>query len=270
MNSYTHLDSASRFYSKAFNDYLVSRALDAPVARRRTPLPRFSTLKKEKAPRPASTTFLDTYRRRDPNYQISKIPNYGDSYLSRRAVPLCTPDDLLDIIRDPSGYYVLPTDPCNEVFPNIYLSDAPTALCTALLKRMGITHVLNAAQGKEKHCGLVNTWPGFYSQSGIKFLGVPAFDNIVFRIHPYFEEAAQFIDDALKAGGKVLVHCQAGISRSATLVCSFLMLKRGFTAQEAVKAVRKNRAIIPNDGFLQQLCDLNDKLSRNRTVELSS
>lgn len=113
--------------------------------RRRTPLPKFSTLRKEKVTRPVSTTFLDTYRHRDyqtpkipshgdyqkssktPNYgdyQISKIPNYGDSYLSRRAVPLCTPDDLLDIIRDPAGYYVLPTDPCNEVFPNIYLSDA--------------------------------------------------------------------------------------------------------------------------------------------------
>ncbi|GFR30798.1 dual specificity protein phosphatase 3 [Trichonephila clavata] len=135
-------------------------------------------------------------------------------------------------------------------------------MCTSLLKRMGITHVLNAAQGKEKNCGLVNTWPGFYTQSGIQFLGVPAFDNIVFRIHPYFEEAATFIDEALKSGGKVLVHCQAGISRSATLVCAFLMLKRGFTAQEAVKSVRKNRAIIPNDGFLRQLCDLNDKLNR--------
>ncbi|GFX25367.1 dual specificity protein phosphatase 3 [Trichonephila clavipes] len=144
---------------------------------------------------------------------------------------------------------------------NLFLH-RPTAMCTSLLKRMGITHVLNAAQGKEKNCGLVNTWPGFYTQSGIQFLGVPAFDNIVFRIHPYFEEAATFIDEALKSGGKVLVHCQAGISRSATLVCAFLMLKRGFTAQEAVKSVRKNRAIIPNDGFLRQLCDLNDKLNR--------
>ncbi|GIY90529.1 dual specificity protein phosphatase 3 [Caerostris extrusa] len=211
-------------------------------------------------PRPLSTFISSCSEHYSP-------PPYQHSHLSRHEIPLCTPDDLLDIIREPSGYYELPTDPWNEVYPGILLSDAPTALCTSLLRRMGITHVLNAAQGKEKHCGLVNTWPGFYTQSGIRFLGVPAFDNIVFRIHPYFEEAAAFIDDALKSGGKVLVHCQCGISRSATLVCAFLMLKRGFTAQEAVKAVRNNRAIIPNDGFLRQLCDLNDKLKRKPTID---
>lgn len=77
----------------------------------------------------------------------------------------------------------------------------PTALCTALLKRLGVTHVLNAAQGKMRKAGQVNTWPGFYTPSGIKFHGVEAFDNIVFRLYPYFEEAAQFIDDALTNTG---------------------------------------------------------------------
>lgn len=203
----------------------------------------------------------------------SKTKNFSDNYrhaisfpdrhLSRREIPLCTRDDLLEIIREPTGYYALPTDPWNEVYPNVYLGDAPTALCTSVLKSIGITHVLNAAQGREKNCGQVNTAPGFYLQSGIKFLGVPAFDNIVFRIYPYFDEAAQFIEEALKSKGKVLVHCRAGISRSATLVCAFLMIKRGMTAQEAVRTVRKHREIIPNDGFLQQLCDLNDRLKRN-------
>lgn len=85
-----------------------------------------------------------------------------------------------------------------DFFPLYY---RPTALCTAVLKRLGITHVLNAAQGREKGCGQVNTTSGFYLNSGINFLGVPAFDNIVFRIYPYFEQAAQFIDDGLKAKG---------------------------------------------------------------------
>lgn len=34
---------------------------------------------------------------------------------------------------------------------------------------------------------------------------------------PHFEQAVQFIKSALEQGGKVLVHCQAGISRSASV-----------------------------------------------------
>lgn len=59
--------------------------------------------------------FCDNYRH---------AVTFPDSHLSRRELPLCTPDDLLDIIREPSGYYALPTDPWNEVYPDIYLSDA--------------------------------------------------------------------------------------------------------------------------------------------------
>ncbi|GFX25359.1 dual specificity protein phosphatase 3, partial [Trichonephila clavipes] len=87
--------------------------------RRRTPLPRFSTLRKERTSRPLSTSYLYTPIERD-----IVPPSYISTHLSRREVPLCTPDDLLDIIREPTGYYALPTDPWNEVYSGIYLSDA--------------------------------------------------------------------------------------------------------------------------------------------------
>ena len=38
------------------------------------------------------------------------------------------------------------------------------------------------------------------------------------------------------------------------------MMKRHMTAQDALRMVRTQREVCPNDGFLQQLCDLNDKL----------
>lgn len=59
-----------------------------------------------------------------------------------------------------------------------------------------------------------------------------------------------------------MVHCREGISRSATLALAYLMIKKGLKAQEAMRTVRAQREIIPNDGFLQQLCDLNEKLQR--------
>jgi dual specificity phosphatase 3 len=39
-------------------------------------------------------------------------------------------------------------------------------------------------------------------------------------------------------------------------------LKRHLPVQDAVRRVRKEREICPNDGFLQQLCDLNESLKK--------
>ena len=57
-----------------------------------------------------------------------------------------------------------------------------------------------------------------------------------------------------------MVNCKQGASRSATIVLAFLMIKRHMTVAEATRLVRSKREICPNDGFLQQLCDLNEKL----------
>ena len=57
------------------------------------------------------------------------------------------------------------------------------------------------------------------------------------------------------------MHCQQGVSRSASIVLAFLMLKRSMDIKEAVKTVRAKREIFPNDGFLKQLCELNETLN---------
>jgi protein-tyrosine phosphatase len=63
------------------------------------------------------------------------------------------------------------------------------------------------------------------------------------------------------------VHCKEGISRSSTLVLAFLMIKRGFTAQNAMRTIRREREIRPNIGFLKQLCYLNDILIDKRELK---
>lgn len=63
------------------------------------------------------------------------------------------------------------------------------------LKRLGITHILNAAEGNSfMH---VNTSADFYAGSGIVYHGIPANDTDHFDISVYFEEAADFIKKAL-------------------------------------------------------------------------
>ena len=43
---------------------------------------------------------------------------------------------------------------------------------------------------------------------------------------PYFQPAVQFISTALNSGGKVFVHCQAGVSRSASVSFAFLSFEQ--------------------------------------------
>ena len=55
-------------------------------------------------------------------------------------------------------------------------------------------------------------------------------------------------------GNRVLVHCLAGMSRSATIVIAYLLATTAMTITEATEFVRSKRSIIrPNYGFINQL-----------------
>ncbi|XP_065753290.1 dual specificity protein phosphatase 3 isoform X1 [Phocoena phocoena] len=193
--------------------------------------------------------------------------------------------DLNDLLSDGSGCYSLPSQPCNEVTPRIYVGNAigstmlngreirryrqggSVAQDIPKLQKLGITHVLNAAEGRSfMH---VNTSANFYKDSGITYLGIKANDTQEFNLSAYFEKAADFIDQALaQKNGRVLVHCREGYSRSPTLVIAYLMMRQKMDVKSALSIVRQNREIGPNDGFLAQLCQLNDRLVKEGKLKL--
>lgn len=72
------------------------------------------------------------------------------------------------------------------------------------LQRLGVTHILNVAEGNSfMH---VNTNAGFYAGTGITYHGIQANDTVQFNISAFFEEAADYIDKALAHGkGQLLV-----------------------------------------------------------------
>ncbi|XP_045614782.1 dual specificity protein phosphatase 3 [Procambarus clarkii] len=150
----------------------------------------------------------------------------------------------------------------DECYPGLYIGDLAAAKNKEYLKKVGITHVLNAAQGNK--FATVDTDAEFYKDVGIKYMGMKLLDIASANISQFFDSGSQFIDDALSSGGKVLVHCFMGISRSATVAAAYLMMVKNMTAIEAIQTLRKNRAIYPNDGFLSQLADLDNKLSKER------
>ncbi|XP_060828140.1 dual specificity protein phosphatase 3 [Bombus pascuorum] len=166
--------------------------------------------------------------------------------------------------RDDVEYYRVQQDiDCDEVYPGIYIGDAATAKNKKYLKILGITHLLNAAEGKRFGC--VDTDKNYYSDTTIKYLGLPLIDLCTTDISKYFYIIADFIDEAVSIGGKAFVHCVLGISRSATCVLAYLMIKKGMLAADAIRTVRKNRLIQPNSGFLHQLAELDNQLRRQRS-----
>lgn len=54
--------------------------------------------------------------------------------------------------------------------------------------------------------------------------------------------------------GVALVHCNAGVSRSASIVIGYLMLREGLSFDDALRQVKLARpSVCPNPGFYQQL-----------------
>lgn len=83
--------------------------------------------------------------------------------------------------------------------------------------------------------------------------------------HQYlFSPNHETMSSLRSSAGKVLVHCARGISRSAALTLAYLMLREKLTLVEAVEAVRRHRNILPNIGFLNQLCHLDTSLALQR------
>jgi hypothetical protein len=96
-----------------------------------------------------------------------------------------------------------------EVLPNLYLGDRYDSRDHALLSKHGVTHVVNCA------IGLPCVFP-----TELRYLSLELEDP-----DPEFGKrvpaAIRFIDEG-RASGAVLVHCGAGVSRSAAVVLSYL------------------------------------------------
>ena len=84
-----------------------------------------------------------------------------------------------------------------------------------------------------------------------KLQGVPSVQVVLIGIEDgrltncgVFEKAANVIADARKDGKNVLVHCAAGVSRSATAVMAYLMLHEDFGWADALMYLRENRPCV--------------------------
>ncbi|NXX49008.1 DUS4 phosphatase, partial [Tricholaema leucomelas] len=130
-----------------------------------------------------------------------------------------------------------------EILPFLYLGSAYHAARRDMLDALGITALLNVSSDCPNH------FEGHY-----QYKCIPVEDNHKADISSWFMEAIEYIDSVKECCGRVLVHCQAGISRSATICLAYLMMKKRVKLEEAFEFVKQRRSIIsPNFSFMGQL-----------------
>ena len=96
----------------------------------------------------------------------------------------------------------------------------------------------------------------------ICYYGAVCSDEDEDDISKHFVPTANFIEEASAAGGRVIVNCVGGISRSSTIATSFLLQKKGMTLEDALTSLRMKRDVSPNEGFLLKLVELENSIRK--------
>ena len=136
--------------------------------------------------------------------------------------------------------------PATKVADFLFLGNMNDAANAESLTALGIDHVLNVTAVE----------PSYTMSNNITYKQLHAADNGSQNIKQHFNEAFRFIDAAKKSGGSVLIHCQAGVSRSPTIAIAYLIKYFSMSTSEAYKFIKLRRSIIsPNLNFMGQLLE---------------
>ena len=134
----------------------------------------------------------------------------------------------------------------DQVVDHVYLGSLRTVQNMAAVMQMNVTHVLT--------CGRNLRTPTF--PPPIQQLVLDVDDSEDENMNVHFSRAIDFIEHCVASKGTCIVHCFAGVSRSATVVVAYLMKSRHMRFEQALAFVQEQRpAANPNPNFRRQLTD---------------
>jgi len=137
--------------------------------------------------------------------------------------------------------------PINKIDDHLYLGSVD-ARNEFILKEHGIKRVIRIATEVEM-LNLPAPLP-----EGIKETIFYLADTPSGPITPIILKAIPIIEDSIKEKENILIHCWAGVSRSASVIIGYLIKSKGMKPEEALKYVEKSRLCVwPNQGFWKQL-----------------
>ncbi|XP_057712519.1 dual specificity protein phosphatase 12 [Corythoichthys intestinalis] len=115
------------------------------------------------------------------------------------------------------------------------------------LAEAAITHIVSVDS--------VDPGPLLPDDSGYCKKWINVLDEVTSDLLSHMDDCYLFIQEAVDGGGAALIHCQAGRSRSATIVTAYLMKRYKLCFAEAyqrLKSVKQDVQV--NSGFEEQLC----------------
>lgn len=153
---------------------------------------------------------------------------------------------------------------CDEIVPNLYLGsqDAFFEELPRLSREFGVGAVLRAlplpTDSKSK-ARFDSAWQlAGLTRGTHSFLAIEIEDDEDEDIFPHLEPVIRWIDERLSKNVSVLVHCAAGVSRSASFVVAYVAKKHNVDVETALDMTRAKRARVgPNSGFLKALKEFN-------------
>jgi hypothetical protein len=136
--------------------------------------------------------------------------------------------------------------------PPIFVGSGAHAANLGMFDRLGVRAVLNLAPS------VCRDPVDDYKARGIAYLQLSAHDDQHFPLlDTFLKPASEFISSAHAVGGAVLVHCMAGVNRSATIVVAYLMMRDRRNLLELFAECSAARpSILQNPSFQLQLCAL--------------
>lgn len=136
----------------------------------------------------------------------------------------------------------------NRVDDNVFISGYLPAADADTIKSLGITRIVKMFKDSPNYYG------GQYEHPGVTVAVFPAEDRSDYNIHKDAVGALKFIFDGVRNNELILVHCHAGVSRSATVVLMYLMIRYKMPLDEALMTLKNIRPIVnPNSGFMAYL-----------------
>ncbi|KAJ7031877.1 protein-tyrosine phosphatase-like protein [Mycena alexandri] len=127
----------------------------------------------------------------------------------------------------------------------LYLGSMAAVHDTELLRTHHITHLVQV---------LEVPWIPQSDADGFACHRIDIEDRSSAALQQHLAPACDYIRASLARGDNVLVHCQQGVSRSASIVIAYLIRDRAMSYDAAFDLVKQRRQCIqPNSGFVKTL-----------------